>query len=410
MKILLFALTLIIWSPVRAQVVYGCTDPLSNNYNANATVNDGSCNYGSASVNTDSSVTLPTSVDETSGLIIWNGSLYTINDDSDNNLYRLDPATGNIEQTLPISGTTNQDWEELAQDADYLYIGDFGNNVNGNRANLNIIKVGKAGLLGNAPVAEYINFSYPEQTAFTPTGNNSTNFDCEAMVVGNDSIYLFTKQWVGQQTVLYALPKTPGTYSAQYKGTLNVNGLVTGATYLPEKKLVVLCGYSNLVSPFLYLLYDFKGQDFFTGNKRKVSISASFHQMEAIATADGLGYYLTNEHLQQAAIINIAQKLHFIDMTEYLQTYMDALAALPGVLEQAGIIIYPNPAGDMLIIEGPASLQGIPYTIIDMMGRLVQQGLLEGARTDIDVSAVPVGTYELRIQGFEDAAYKLVVK
>ncbi|MES2485573.1 MAG: T9SS C-terminal target domain-containing protein, partial [Bacteroidota bacterium] len=325
--LLLIACTFAAWCTAQAQVVYGCTDPLSSSYKANATVNDGSCTYGSASVSAESTVTLPTSIDETSGLIIWNNSLYTINDDTDTNIYRLDPVNGNILQTIALPGTTNQDWEEIAQDAANIYIGDFGNNVSGNRNNLNILKISKASLLNNSPVIEYINFSYANQTSFTPTANNATDFDCEAMVVTNNGIYLFTKQWTSQQTSLYSLPKTPGTHVAQLQGTLNVSGLITGATYLEDKKLVVLSGYSTLVSPFMYLLYDFQGQDFLSGNRRKVTISASFHQIEAIATVDGLGYYLTNEHLQQGGIINVAQKLHYIDMSQYLQTYLDNLAA-----------------------------------------------------------------------------------
>ncbi|KOS05882.1 hypothetical protein AM493_07415 [Flavobacterium akiainvivens] len=398
--------------PVQAQdtVVYGCTDPLSSSHNANATVNDGSCNYASASVNPDTSLTLSTLIDETSGLIMWNGSLYTMNDDSDTNLYRLNPATGNIEQTIAIPGTTNIDWEELAQDANYIYIGDFGNNANGNRNNLRILRISKAAIESNSPVADYINFTYSNQTDFTPSGNNNTNFDCEAMVVTSEYIYLFTKQWVSEETSVYRLPKTPGTHVAQLQDTFDVKGLITGATYLEDKRLVVLSGYSSLVSPFVYLLYDFQGHDFFGGNKRKVALSQSFHQMEAITTTDGINYYMTNEHLQQAAIINIPQKLHTVDLSEYLQNYIDNLASLPGALGQAGVMIYPNPTGDVLSIEGPDFLQGLGYTFIDVMGRRVLEGTLEGARNNIDISTLATGTYELMIAGYEDDVIKLGIK
>ncbi len=337
------------------QAIYGCTDPLSLSYNPNATVNDGSCTYGSASVNPNDTYTLSTMVDETSGLIWWNGSLYTMNDDSDTNLYRLDPDNGNILQTIALPGTTNHDWEEITQDASYIYIGDFGNNANGNRANLQILRVSKASL-PDAPAIDYINFSYSNQSDLTATGNNNTDFDCEAMVVTGEHIYLFTKQWVSEQTSVYELPKTPGTYIAQLQDTYDVNGLITGATYLANQRLVVLSGYSSLLSPFVYLLYDFHGHDFFGGNKRKVVISQSFHQVEGIATTNGIDYYLTNEHFQQGALVNVAQKLHHIDMSEYLGNYMDNLAALPGALAQAGVTVYPNPSGDVLSIRGPGSV------------------------------------------------------
>jgi hypothetical protein len=177
-------------------------------------------------------------------------------------------------------------------------------------------------LSGN-PQIENIAFKYADQTDFSPKSNNATNFDCEAMVVSQDSIYLFTKQWASKKTSVYALPKTAGSYTAQLKGTYDVKGLVTGATYLEDKKLVVLCGYTGFVSPFLYLLYDFKGHDFFSGNKRKVTLDGmSFNQVEGIATADGLTYFISNEHLEKRPFVNVTQKLRRIDLSQFLENYL----------------------------------------------------------------------------------------
>lgn len=393
-----------------AQPIYGCTDPLSANYNANATVNDGSCTYGSASVTPDETFTLTTTVDETSGLIMYSNSLFTMNDDSDTKLYRLDPDNGNILETIDLPGVTNIDWEEIAQDAGYIYIGDFGNNANGNRTNLRIVRISKASLQSGSPVADYINFSYSNQASFAATGNNNTDFDCEAMIVGNNNIYLFTKQWVSEETSVYQLPKTPGTYTAQLQDTLDVNGLITGATYLQDKRLLVLSGYTSLLSPFVYLLYDFQGSHFFGGNKRKVDVSLSFHQVEGIATTDGINYYLTNEHFQQAVIVNTAQKLHHIDLSEYLENYVETTASLPGALGRDGVSIYPNPAGDVLSIQGPDFLQGLGYYFIDNLGRRVLQGSLEGQNNDIDISTLSTGMYDLVIAGYEDDAVKVGIK
>jgi hypothetical protein len=309
---------------VNAQTI-GCTDPLSTNYNPQATISDGSCSYANASVAPAASVNLPAAVIETSGLIAMDGYLYTHNDNSDINLYGLDPGTGTIVQTLPVVGTTNRDWEDIAQDDEYLYIGDFGNNSNGNRTNLKIVRVLKSSLQSGSPVTDVINFAYADQTSFAPTGNNNTDFDCEALVVSHDSIYLFTKQWVAKKTTIYALPKMPGTYLARKNTTYNVNGLITGATYLQDKKLVVLCGYSTALQPFFYLLYKFNGQDFFSGNKRKVNISLPFHQVEGVTTTNGLDYYATNERFTQ--YMNVPHKLHHFNLRPYLENY---IANLPG--------------------------------------------------------------------------------
>lgn len=303
--------------------VSGCTDPLSMNYNPLATKNDGSCNYASASVTAATTVSLPVRLEETSGLVIFNDTLYTHNDNTDVNLYAINTVSGAVLKTLPVSGSANQDWEELAQDGDYFYIGDFGNNLSGNRTNLNIIKVSKHSLAVGNPQIETIGFTYADQIDFSPKSNNNTNFDCEAMVVSQDSIYLFTKQWVNKKTSVYALPKTAGSYTAQLKGTYDVNGLITGAAYLEDKKLIVLCGYSGFVSPFLYLLYDFNGNDFFSGNKRKVGLDGmSFNQVECVATANGLTYFISNEHLEKRPFVNVTQKLRRIDLSQFLANYL----------------------------------------------------------------------------------------
>ena len=382
--ILLF---LFILQQVNAQV-YGCTDPMSSNYNPNATVNNGTCMYASESANAESSVDLPDTVDETSGLVFWDGNLYTQNDDSDTNLYRLNSTTGSITQTLPVTGTSNQDWEDIDQDESYLYIGDFGNNANGNRSNLRVIRVDKIGLLAGDPTVNSINFSYSDQTNFTGTGNNNTDFDCEAFIVGSDKIYLFTKQWVSHKTSVYSLPKTPGTHVAQLLGTYDVNGLITGATYLEDKKLVVLCGYSTMLSPFAYLLYDFTANDFFGGNKRKIDLSLPFTQIESIATVNGTDFYMTNERFQQS-VLNVNQQLHHFDLSVYLEDYLDDVAeANSHLLEKAGIIIYPNPALDTLNIQGRTSLSGHTYTLTDMQGKNVLTGSLSGINNALDIPAL----------------------
>ena len=123
--------------------IYGCTDPLATNYNKDATVNDGSCLYNPASIDADTSFLLPEILKESSGLIIYNTDIWTHNDDTDINIYRLNPDDITDYQSYTLTGTQNTDWEEISQDDTYFYIGDFGNNANGNRRNLYILRVEK---------------------------------------------------------------------------------------------------------------------------------------------------------------------------------------------------------------------------------------------------------------------------
>ncbi|HRA73514.1 MAG TPA: T9SS C-terminal target domain-containing protein, partial [Flavobacterium sp.] len=289
--------------------ISGCTDALAKNFNPNAKNNDGSCVYASAKVKTKTSVKLEDSLMETSGLMAFDNLLWTHNDDHDNTIYGLD-FSGKIQKKVKLEKVKNNDWEEISQDSSYIYIGDFGNNFQGNRKNLHLLRIEKKSFLSNKPLIDTISFSYSNQTDFGIQKENSTNFDCEAFVVSRDSIYLFAKQWSQKKTSIYVLPKIPGKYSAKLKETLDVSGLITGATLLASGKGIVLCGYSGMLQPFLYLLYDYKNNDFLAGNKRKIKLSLPFYQIEGIESLDGKLFYLTNESLIKRPIIKIPSQIH----------------------------------------------------------------------------------------------------
>lgn len=315
--ILFFFLTI---SSLYSQIS-GCTDPLSKNYNLNATSNDGSCNYEALKIKPLSTNKLSDSIRESSGLLSFDNLLWTHNDDLDKTIYGLD-SLGKIRRKIILNKIINHDWEEISQDNSFIYIGDFGNNASGNRTDLKILKIDKKTFLEENPIIETISFSYSDQTDLFPKKQNSTNFDCEAFIVSKDSIYLFTKQWQSSKTNIYVLPNQTGNYIAQFKETLDTHGLVTGATYLEDKKLIALCGYSKHGKPFLYLLYDFKDHDFLSGNKRRIDLQLSFHQIEGITTNDGLHYYLTNEALVRKPVLNVPQQIHYFDLSPILNSYL----------------------------------------------------------------------------------------
>ena len=314
-KILIFFFLAVTGSYAQTQ---GCTDRLAKNFNPKATENNGSCAYASAKVKALFSEKLSDSIPETSGLIAFDHLLWTHNDDHDTTLYGLDKK-GQIKKKITLQGLKNNDWEEISQDSLYLYLGDFGNNYKGTRKDLKILRIDKKSVLKNAPIIDTIAFSYDNQTDFNVQKANTTDFDCEAFVVLQDSIYLFTKQWTSKKTSVYSLPKNPGTHIAQLKETLDIQGLITGATVLPKKKAIILCGYSKMLQPFVYLLYDYKKNAFLAGNKRKIKIELPFHQVEGIATEDEKVFYLTNEATIKKPFLNTPQQIHSIDLSPYLK-------------------------------------------------------------------------------------------
>ena len=298
--------------------IKGCTDPNATNFDPNATENNGRCWYASAKVKPEFSTKLSDSIMATSGLMPFDGLLWTHNDHFDTTFYGLD-FKGKIKKKINFPNLKSNDWEDISQDSSYIYMGDFGNNYRGNRKDLRILRIEKKSFYTNLPVIDTIAFSYSDQKDFTPLKEHTSDFDCEAFIVLQDSIYLFSKQWSKEKTSVYALPKTPGTYVAALKETIDAEGLITGATVLPSKKGIVLCGYSKFLQPFVLLMYDYQNNDFWNGNNRKIKIKLPFHQIEAITTEDGKLFYLTNETTVRKPFVNTVQQIHSIDLSPYLK-------------------------------------------------------------------------------------------
>ena len=201
-------------------------------------------------------VTLENIVNETSGLIFIGEELITHNDSGgENKLYKIDSLNGTTYENKIIPNSSNIDWEDLAKDYDYLYIADFGNNL-GNRVDLNIIKINITDFVSsNNFEIENISFSYSDQTNFNNSIYNH-NYDAEALIATEDYLYVFTKNWEDLQTNIYQIPKTSGNHLAIKIGSLNTQGLITGADYIFSEDKVVLLGY-NLNSNFIIEINNF---------------------------------------------------------------------------------------------------------------------------------------------------------
>jgi hypothetical protein len=337
------------------------------------------------------SVQLPAELLETSGITRFQQGLVTHNDNSDENLYVIDTLNGAILQTFSLNGTSNFDWEEITQDSLYLYVGDFGNNA-GSRTDLHILRIEKSSLLESTPAIDTIAFAYEDQIDFTPS-NQNTPFDCEAFIAGTDSLFLFTKNWDNQTTVCYSLPKIPGNYLAHRKNSSDVNGLITGATYLPNKRLVILSGYSSLLQPFMYLLFDFEGTDFFSSFQQKINPSLNFHQVEGVSTTNGIDVYLTNEYFSQS-FITTQQKLHKYDLNSVLGDYLTGNQVDS---ESSQIRIFPNPAKDLVHIESPNKTMCLEMR--NSEGKVVLKSRIR-SNSDLDISALPNGRYFISIKDY----------
>ncbi len=124
----------------------------------------------------------------TSTLFFWNGDLWTSNDHGDMEIFSLDTLNGTTKDS--VKGCLHfHDMEEMTQDDEYFYFGDFGNNHSVLRNDLCIYRMAKADMLGGVCRADTIRFTYE---GYNPDGEGSsgtpvTDFDCEAMVAVGDS-------------------------------------------------------------------------------------------------------------------------------------------------------------------------------------------------------------------------------
>ena len=413
--LLLLLLGFISFYESKAQVL-GCTDPYALNYSPTANSNDGSCIYAPINVSVDTSLLLPGSLIESSGLMWWNNQLYSQNDSNDSLLYIINPATASITDSIRLSHVLNIDWEEIQQDSAYIFVGDIGNNASGNRQDLHFLRIWKDSLFSNHLRIDTLYFRYATQNNFTAAGPNNTDFDCEAFLVIKDSIYLFTKEWKSEKCHIYRIYKYADSAIAILIDSLDVKGLITGASYLPNPNRIVLCGYSSLLQPFLFLDYQFIGNNFSMGCKRKVGLNLPFHQVEAITACDSTCFYLSNEYFTRS-IITTPQQLHRLNLDSLLKSALYPLSVNNAITNDKNCFIYPNLIDTRFVgelnIQSVANEESIENAVlINQNGAFVHHWKLSGPKINWNLSLAE-GTYMLLIYGDRNhliSSQKLVIK
>lgn len=266
---------------------------------------------------TGAPVLLPDKLAESSGIVYWRGKLWTHNDSGGAAvLYAVDPQTAQIVQTITLEGVTNVDWEDIAKDKQHLYIADTGNNVTGARTDLTVYKISMNDIPGKGDAViprekiEAITFYYPEQ-GLSPqpsAGSNNTAYDCEAIMVMNGMIHLFTKDWTsaasGFSSAEYRIPNKAYPRGEKHPAELvnlheNLGFLVTAVDNWESEK-VILTGY-QLTSVGVRVFSGFSGNDITSGNvstNKSIGSPLTLGQLEGICFAhDSSSGYLSNEEV-----------------------------------------------------------------------------------------------------------------
>ncbi|MBU2973301.1 T9SS type A sorting domain-containing protein [Zobellia sp. B3R18] len=240
---------------------------------------------------------LPTEVSESSGLLFFDGRLITHNDSGNlPELYEIDTLSFQVSRTVSITNVENNDWEDIAQDDTFIYIGDFGNN-NGVRRDLAVYRISKSDYLkSDNVVADKIEFTYEDQENFENSGNS--DWDAEALVVVENQLLIFTKQWQSKGTVAYQLSTEPGKHVAKRLDDYFVDGLVTGAEYNPLSKSLYIVGYNSVLAPFIFKIEGATSSEVFKDSVERLPMSIENAQIESIASLDSNSYLMTSERFE----------------------------------------------------------------------------------------------------------------
>lgn len=246
---------------------------------------------------------LPARLYESSGLEYTvdssGGNIWTIVDSNLVILFCLNNK-GEVKKAVHINNL-NRDWEDLTKDdLGNFYIGDFGNNLN-KRQDLKIYKIPPPDSLEEKVItAEIISFHYSDQHGFPPALPQK-NFDMEAMISFDSSLYLFSKNQTkpfSAYTKLYRLPNKPGNHAAElidsiYLGPGHMyNTWVTAADVSPDKKTLALLTHDKV-----WLFTCFDGNSFFKGQKKTIELN-HFSQKEGLCFMDNETLIISDERTQ----------------------------------------------------------------------------------------------------------------
>ena len=242
-----------------------------------------------------SKIVLPKIINETSGLEFYNNNFITHNDSGGEPSLYVFNEMGEVIETIGLNKNPdfeieNNDWEDITNDNEYLFVADTGNNF-GNRDNLNIIRVSKG---TDFMVDGIIEISYSDQESFFPRPKHK--YDAEAIIVIEDKIALFSKDRENLNTDLYLVDKNRnGSQILTSEVSYNVNTLITGGDYDEDRNLLALVSYNSNGNQYLLLFENFKLNNLENNTFKKLKIPLEQAQIEAVKIIDEKTFWVTSE-------------------------------------------------------------------------------------------------------------------
>jgi hypothetical protein len=247
------------------------------------------------SVEIISKIVLPKIINETSGLEFYNNNFITHNDSGGEPSLYVFNEMGEVIETIGLNKNPdfeieNNDWEDITNDNEYLFVADTGNNF-GNRDNLNIIRVSKG---TDFMVDGIIKISYSDQESFFPRPKHK--YDAEAIIVIEDKIALFSKDRENLNTDLYLVDKNQnGSQILTSEVSYDVDTLITGGDFDEDRNLLALVSYNSNGNQYLLLFENFELNNLENNTYKKFKIPLEQAQIEAVKIIDEKTFWVTSE-------------------------------------------------------------------------------------------------------------------
>ena len=127
----------------------------------------------------------------------------------------------------------------------------------------------------------------------------------ESIISLNDSLYVFTKNWVDGKSNVYSISKNAGNYIASKIDSVDVQGLITAAEYNINSNTVTLLGYDT-DSPFIIELSNFYESNFSQGLISKFPLivpETSSIQTEGLTNIDNYYYISAEDYLGNPQVL-----------------------------------------------------------------------------------------------------------
>lgn len=333
---------------------------------------------------------LPGDIHESSGIEIQHqNSIWTHNDSGDSaRIFNID-TLGNIIRIVHFSVDSSFDCEESTRDASgNYYLGDFGNNDN-NRTNLRIYKIPNPDTLTNNTITpSFITFQYPDQHLFPPASDDM-NFDCEAMFHFQDSLYLFSKnRGTSTYCKMYRLPDQSGDYIAELVDSFNTGTWITSADISPSGQSMILLSESHM-----WLFTNISGTDFFGGDLYEISTYTTLK--EAVVFVNDSLIYITDEYLW-----GFGGNLYQLQLKSWINAFDDEL-------KTAEIVVYPNPAENLVFIDTKNNENDVQISLYDLQGHCI---LSCNKCNYFNIAMLERGSYFIRVSSDKWSVSKQFVK